>query len=438
MGADHHVGRGVGRPGWPHSGDSRPSPEPASFWLRATTPAMVEDVAAFVKHFAEQAPEPGGQISEGAHLGAFEPTSAPAVKQQKMTVTDHTRRILVTLLGVAFIVGAIVIIPLPGPFSFVVTIAGLAILALFKTTGPGMRSIGQSFVTNKLRGRSRRDASRRERGRQVHAACSRGSAGALAHDDVPVGAIVVADGDVIASARNERQLRQDPTAHAEVLGLRAAAEAVGSWRLVGRDRLRHVGAMPHVRRSAGSCAWRGWSTAPRTTGRGPLTPLYNIVQDPRLNHTMQVTPGVLAGGLPGAANVLPDPPTLTPAPVPILGGRTAWWGTEAAITGSPRKRVWVQAHRGFKSHPHRHRRFEGLCRHITRETVHKTADRAPATLLARPPLVGRVKGPERSLSSRAETCVSGRNGTTGNRVIREDPRVQIPSSPPPVIWPRPR
>ncbi|HSJ45612.1 MAG TPA: tRNA adenosine(34) deaminase TadA [Euzebyales bacterium] len=54
---------------------------------------------------------------------------------------------------------------------------------------------------------------------------------AEAHDDVPVGAVVVRDGQIIARAHNERERRQDPTAHAEMLALRAAAEVVGSWRL---------------------------------------------------------------------------------------------------------------------------------------------------------------------------------------------------------------
>ena len=56
---------------------------------------------------------------------------------------------------------------------------------------------------------------------------------APAHGDVPVGCVVVRDGEVIAAARNERELRQDPTAHAEVLAIRDAAIGLGGWRLVG-------------------------------------------------------------------------------------------------------------------------------------------------------------------------------------------------------------
>jgi tRNA(adenine34) deaminase len=56
---------------------------------------------------------------------------------------------------------------------------------------------------------------------------------ALAHDDVPVGAVVVAGDELLGAGRNERERRQDPTAHAEVLALRAAAARLGSWRILG-------------------------------------------------------------------------------------------------------------------------------------------------------------------------------------------------------------
>src|SRR5215204_1540905 len=56
---------------------------------------------------------------------------------------------------------------------------------------------------------------------------------ALEHDDVPVGAVVVADGEVIAAGHNERERQRDPTAHAEIIALRAAAAHVGAWRVLG-------------------------------------------------------------------------------------------------------------------------------------------------------------------------------------------------------------
>jgi tRNA(adenine34) deaminase len=56
---------------------------------------------------------------------------------------------------------------------------------------------------------------------------------AEAHGDVPIGAAILRDGELLAAAGNERELRRDPTAHAEVLAIRAAAEALGGWRLPG-------------------------------------------------------------------------------------------------------------------------------------------------------------------------------------------------------------
>lgn len=64
----------------------------------------------------------------------------------------------------------------------------------------------------------------------MHAALTEARA-ALDHDDVPVGAVVVRDGAVIAARHNERELTGDPTAHAEILALRDAAATVGHWRL---------------------------------------------------------------------------------------------------------------------------------------------------------------------------------------------------------------
>jgi len=56
---------------------------------------------------------------------------------------------------------------------------------------------------------------------------------ALDHDDVPVGCVIARDGEVVAAAANERELRGDPTAHAEVIALREASRVVGGWRLSG-------------------------------------------------------------------------------------------------------------------------------------------------------------------------------------------------------------
>jgi len=117
---------------------------------------------------------------------------------------------------------------------------------------------------------------------------------AAAHDDVPVGAVVVHDGRVIAEACNERELRHDPTAHAEVLVLRAAAEQLGRWRL--DDCTLYVTLEP--------CAMCAGAIVNARIGTvvfgaadlkaGAMGSLYNLAADPRLNHEPVVRHGVLA------------------------------------------------------------------------------------------------------------------------------------------------
>lgn len=112
--------------------------------------------------------------------------------------------------------------------------------------------------------------------------------------DVPVGCVVVRDGEVVAKAHNEREKRSDPTAHAELLALREAALAMGGWRLPGavvyvtlepcpmcagalqQARVTRVvyGAPDHKVGAAGS--------------------VINPLQDPRLLHRVEVQGGVLA------------------------------------------------------------------------------------------------------------------------------------------------
>lgn len=113
---------------------------------------------------------------------------------------------------------------------------------------------------------------------------------ALDHDDVPVGAIVVSPGgELVASRHNERELTGDPTAHAEVLALRDAAERVGTWRL--DDHTLAVTLEPCV-----MCAGAAQQTR---IGRvvfgamdekaGALGSMYNIGADPRFAHSFAVT-----------------------------------------------------------------------------------------------------------------------------------------------------
>jgi len=113
--------------------------------------------------------------------------------------------------------------------------------------------------------------------------------------DVPIGAVVVdADGDVVAAGRNERELVGDPTAHAEVVALRRAAEAVGSWRLSG---LTLVVTLEPCTMCAGALVLARvdrlvyGAADPKAGAAGSL---WDVVRDRRLNHRPEVIGGVLA------------------------------------------------------------------------------------------------------------------------------------------------
>lgn len=117
---------------------------------------------------------------------------------------------------------------------------------------------------------------------------------ALDHDDVPIGAVVVRGGEVLAAARNERELRKDPTAHAEVLALRAAADKLESWRLDGCALYVTLEPCPMCAGALVLARIDRLIYGPQDPKAGAALSIYNIVQDPRLNHGMRVTPGVLA------------------------------------------------------------------------------------------------------------------------------------------------
>ena len=119
---------------------------------------------------------------------------------------------------------------------------------------------------------------------------------AIAHGDVPVGAIVVniKTGEVIASRHNERELTQDTTAHAQVLALRDASLAIGSWRL--NDYALDVTLEPCPMCAGASINSRiglvvFGAADPKA---GAMGTLYNLACDPRLNHEVQVVGGIHA------------------------------------------------------------------------------------------------------------------------------------------------
>ncbi|MGH2747155.1 MAG: tRNA adenosine(34) deaminase TadA [Actinomycetota bacterium] len=119
------------------------------------------------------------------------------------------------------------------------------------------------------------------------------AAEALSHDDVPIGAVVARAGSVLAQAHNERELRGDPTAHAEVLALRAAAEGVGSWRLDGATMYVTLEPCPMCAGGLVLARVARLVYGPQDPRGGAAYSLYNICQDPRLNHSLEITTGVL-------------------------------------------------------------------------------------------------------------------------------------------------
>ena len=117
---------------------------------------------------------------------------------------------------------------------------------------------------------------------------------ALSHDDVPVGAVVVREESVVAAAGNERELRGDATAHAEVLAISAACREAGTWRLDGATLYVTLEPCPMC---AGAVVYSRLgrlvygAADPRA---GAARSLYNVPQDPRLHHNVELTTGVLA------------------------------------------------------------------------------------------------------------------------------------------------
>jgi tRNA(adenine34) deaminase len=114
------------------------------------------------------------------------------------------------------------------------------------------------------------------------------------HGDVPIGCVIVRDGRAVASAGNERELRGDPTAHAEILALRAASAEVGAWRLDGCTL--YVTLEPCAMCAGALVLARVdrvvvGASDPKAGFAGSLG---NLVQDARLNHRAELSVGVLA------------------------------------------------------------------------------------------------------------------------------------------------
>jgi tRNA(adenine34) deaminase len=117
---------------------------------------------------------------------------------------------------------------------------------------------------------------------------------AMREDEVPIGAVIVHDGRVIARAHNQREQLHDPTAHAEMIAITQAAEALGSWRLEGCTLYVTLEPCP-------MCAGAILQARIPAVVYGALDPkagavqtLYQLLDDPRLNHRCLIVSGVLA------------------------------------------------------------------------------------------------------------------------------------------------
>jgi tRNA(adenine34) deaminase len=112
--------------------------------------------------------------------------------------------------------------------------------------------------------------------------------------EVPVGAVVTVDGAVVARAANRREADGDPTAHAEVLALRAAAAAVGSWRLGGATVYVTLEPCPMCAGALLAARVARVVFGAPDPKAGACGSLYNLCADPRLNHEIAVTPNLRA------------------------------------------------------------------------------------------------------------------------------------------------
>ena len=114
------------------------------------------------------------------------------------------------------------------------------------------------------------------------------------HGDVPVGAVVLVGGEAVARRHNERELHQDPSAHAELLAMRDTAALLGSWRLDGATVVVTLEPCPMCAGALLAARVPRLVFGTPDPKAGACGSLYNLCTDPRLNHEVEVTAGVLA------------------------------------------------------------------------------------------------------------------------------------------------
>ncbi len=111
--------------------------------------------------------------------------------------------------------------------------------------------------------------------------------------EVPVGAVVAREGEILAVAANEREATGDPTAHAELLAIRRAAESLGGWRLSGCTLYATLEPCPMCAGAAHAARLDRLVYAAPDPKAGYAGTLHDVVRDPRLNHTLAVEQGLL-------------------------------------------------------------------------------------------------------------------------------------------------
>jgi tRNA(adenine34) deaminase len=118
---------------------------------------------------------------------------------------------------------------------------------------------------------------------------------ALALDEVPIGCVIVeeATGRVLGQGHNRRHTDHDPTAHAEILALRQASQALGDWRLTGCVLVVTLEPCPMCAGAIVNARIPKLIYGCPDPKAGAVRTLYQLCEDPRLNHRVQVTPGVL-------------------------------------------------------------------------------------------------------------------------------------------------
>ncbi|WP_461370106.1 tRNA adenosine(34) deaminase TadA [Candidatus Darwinibacter acetoxidans] len=115
---------------------------------------------------------------------------------------------------------------------------------------------------------------------------------ALAAGEVPVGAVVVLDGEIIGRGHNFRETANDPTAHAEMLAIREAARHLGSWRLTKADLYVTLEPCPMCAGAIVNARLRRLVFGAYDPKAGAVISLMNLVQDKRLNHTVEILDGI--------------------------------------------------------------------------------------------------------------------------------------------------